>query len=47
MRKHVQILGILNVVWGAIGLMGAIIVTTVPARQASSGSQPGTNPEPP
>jgi len=26
MRKHVQILGILNIVWGAVGLMGAIIV---------------------
>jgi hypothetical protein len=29
MRKHVQILGILNIVWGAVGLMGAIIVMLV------------------
>jgi hypothetical protein len=29
MRKHVQILGILNIAWGAVGLVGAIIVMMV------------------
>jgi hypothetical protein len=29
MRKHVQILGILNIAWGAVGLLGALIVMAV------------------
>lgn len=29
MRKHVQVLGILNIVWGALGLLGALVVLLV------------------
>jgi hypothetical protein len=29
MKKHVQILGILNIVWGALGLLGALIVMAI------------------
>jgi hypothetical protein len=29
MRKHVQVLGILNIVWGSIGVFGALIIMLV------------------
>jgi len=29
MRKHIQLLGILNVVWGSFGLLGALIILLV------------------
>ena len=29
MRKHVQILGILNLVWGCFGLLGALVVMLI------------------
>jgi hypothetical protein len=29
MRKHVQVLGILNLVWGGLGLLGALIVMLI------------------
>jgi hypothetical protein len=29
MRKHVQILGILNIAWGSLGLVGALIVMMI------------------
>lgn len=29
MRKHVQILGILNIVWGSFGVMGALIILLI------------------
>lgn len=29
MRKHIQVVGILNIVWGALGLLGALVVLLV------------------
>jgi hypothetical protein len=29
MRKHVQILGLLNLVWGCLGLLGALVVMLI------------------
>jgi hypothetical protein len=29
MRKHVQVLGILNLVWGCLGLLGALVVMLI------------------
>jgi hypothetical protein len=29
MRKHVQLLGILNIIWGSFGLLGALIVILI------------------